>query len=115
MVEAKKSNNVAINDRVWKQKMSDCETNVCNQKVREEAINCINQCTSHTCYDKIYASNPLEDGEIDYDRNRKFTACLREQVNEEKRVSITQSLIHSITDWFLFPRQRKLKEKREKR
>eukprot|EP00898_Chlorokybus_atmophyticus_P003109 jgi/Chlat1/379/Chrsp10S01489 len=39
--------------------------------------NCVLKCASPSCYDKVYASDPLEDGEIDSERGRAFRACAR--------------------------------------
>ena len=49
--------------------------------------NCVNECVSPTCFDKIYTNTdkgPLEPGEIDYERDRLFTNCVRtEYVNAQ--------------------------------
>jgi hypothetical protein len=64
-------------DRIWKNERTSCQKNDCAHLVPEEAYNCVNNCTSTLCYSQIYADSPLEDGEIDYDRSRKFTVCAR--------------------------------------
>jgi hypothetical protein len=56
--------------------------------VPEEAYNCVNECTSKRCYDELYGQEkggPLEDGEVDYERARLFTECVRK-----------------VLDWFAF-------------
>ena len=67
-------------DRIWKNTRTSCQKNDCAHLIPEEAYNCVNNCTSNLCYSQIYADNPLEDGEIDYERSRKFTACARSEV-----------------------------------
>jgi len=47
-------------------------------------MNCINSCTSEKCFNLLYIDEPLEDGEIDVDRQRKFTTCLRDEVKRKK-------------------------------
>ena len=48
-------------------------------------MNCIFQCSSPACYEKIYAPNPLEDGEVDLDRARQFEECAEEEIKEARR------------------------------
>lgn len=69
-------------DRKWKQKKVACQRNECYQLIPEESANCLNQCVSKACYDEIYGSSPLEDGEIDDIRSRLFTSCLRKEQKE---------------------------------
>lgn len=74
--------NAIRRDRAWKAKRAQCEEQDCGHLIIEEAYNCVNKCTSQLCYDEVYAANPLEDGEIDFDRDREFISCLRrEQLN----------------------------------
>lgn len=72
--------NGAFYDKIWKVTAEECRTSdACKMLIPDENANCVNRCTSEKCYEKIYANKPLEDGEIDYDRNRAFTNCLREE------------------------------------
>jgi hypothetical protein len=57
----------------------------CASLVPEESMNCVNLCTSPNCYVIIYASRPLEDGEIDIRRAREFEECLKEEVRETQK------------------------------
>lgn len=84
-VQAKGANNLVKRDRVWKARKTDCEDreDLCGQLIPEEAYNCVNECISKNCYDKVYALNPLEDGEIDFDRNIEFISCLRNEQREK--------------------------------
>jgi hypothetical protein len=72
-------NNIARLDRQWKSRKANCEKEQCSALIPEEAYNCVNECVSKLCYDEIYASNPLEDGEVDNARSRSFTNCLRKE------------------------------------
>ncbi len=72
-------NNIARLDRQWKARKANCEKDQCSALIPEEAYNCVNECVSKSCYDEIYASNPLEDGEVDSSRIRSFTNCLRKE------------------------------------
>ena len=49
----------------------------------DERANCVSKCVSPSCFEKIYASNPLEDGEIDEFRKNRFLSCM----NSERRTS----------------------------
>jgi hypothetical protein len=46
-------------DKTWQGKRRDCERNTCVHMITEEAQNCVNECTSTACFDKIYASEPV--------------------------------------------------------
>jgi hypothetical protein len=71
--------------------------------VTEEAMNCVNNCTSPLCFqvsdiacfslslsdrlEEVYGAMPLEDGEVDERRNRLFTSCLRRETSNMRKVS----------------------------
>ncbi|KAK8916371.1 hypothetical protein KSP39_PZI022558 [Platanthera zijinensis] len=42
-----------------------------------EKENCALKCTSPVCYDLIYETDPLEEGEKDYIRSQEFRYCMR--------------------------------------
>ena len=44
------------------------------------AENCALRCMSGTCYGQIYADDPLEEGEIDTVRGRKFRNCVKKEL-----------------------------------
>lgn len=68
-------------DRQYKQAKGACERNQCSHiYMLDEAQNCINECVSKSCFDEIYADNPLEDGEIDKARERQFLQCVRKEI-----------------------------------
>jgi hypothetical protein len=64
----------------------DCSlTTACNEFVPEEGIMCVSRCISQACHDRIYAPNPLEDGEMDVSRAKEFESCFREEVRLKRR------------------------------
>lgn len=83
---------VAKRDRLWKSKKQECESNECGRFIPEEAYNCVNNCTSNVCYQEIYALEPLEDGEIDHERNGKFVACVRKEYSNVDKSDMVKSL-----------------------
>ncbi len=78
-------------DRLWKNRKESCEREDCVHLIPEEAYNCVNNCTSRPCFEEVYAQNPLEDGEIDLDRNRQFTSCLRLEADKQRRLNNKRS------------------------
>lgn len=44
--------------------MSVCESSVCSHLLRDETMNCVNNCTSPVCYADVYGREPLEDGVV---------------------------------------------------
>ena len=77
----------AKTDSQWKARKRECERapELCGSQILEESQNCINACVSQECYDEVYSADPLEDGEIDPERGRSFTACTRKIYRERKR------------------------------
>ena len=77
----------AKTDSQWKARKRECERShdLCGSLIPEEAQNCVNKCVASECYDEVYANDPLEDGEIDPERGRSFTACTRKVYRERKR------------------------------
>jgi hypothetical protein len=93
-------------DRAWKMKKTSCEEDACSHLIKDEAYNCVNNCTSADCFSQIYAETPLEDGEIDTDRNRQFISCLRKE-SRMLQVILSRSFpFHSI-NFLLFLAKRK--------
>ena len=67
-------------DRLWRNRKKDCERDTCGHLIPDEAANCVNVCISQSCFNEVYgpeAGGGLEDGEIDTERERTFTTCLR--------------------------------------
>ena len=67
----KRSANV---EQRFRAKSNKCELTTCSGFDDLERKNCINNCVSKICYEEIYASNPLEEGEIDQ-RQTSFKGC----------------------------------------
>lgn len=42
--------------------------------------NCALRCASAACYDRTYASDPLEEGEVDVERGRAYRTCARDEL-----------------------------------
>jgi hypothetical protein len=70
-------------EKSYRSKKTNCENVNCAHLIPAEAYNCVNLCLSSLCYNEVYAESPLEDGEIDLNKNRLFLACLK----KEKRSS----------------------------
>jgi hypothetical protein len=71
-------------DREWKSKRRDCLDNVCKDIHPDENENCLNKCTSESCYSKVFGGQKgeLEPGEIDVSRTKQFQKCARDEVKE---------------------------------
>lgn len=86
---------ISKTDKVWKNKKANCQKTTCSRLITEESYNCVNNCTSNYCYNEIYSSMPLEDGEIDHIRDRQFISCARKEVqtnNKKLKTSETISI-----------------------
>ena len=46
-------------DREWKKRMKQCEQTTCSHMPELENDNCVNECTSKSCYDKVYGAEPV--------------------------------------------------------
>mmetsp|Transcript_14110 Transcript_14110/g.18818 ORF Transcript_14110/g.18818 Transcript_14110/m.18818 type:complete len:131 (-) Transcript_14110:309-701(-) len=83
LVESKSGNK---KDRRLKKKymsiVHDCEVDFdkCGNLILEESMSCVSKCASPSCFEEIYASNPLEDGEVDDYRNRLFEKCAKREM-----------------------------------
>ena len=42
--------------------------------------NCALRCASAACYERTYASDPLEEGELDVERGREYRTCARDEL-----------------------------------
>jgi molecular chaperone DnaJ len=43
------------------------------------------RCVSPECYEKLYGSDPLEEGELDTTRGRLFRTCVRTSKKREEK------------------------------
>lgn len=46
-------------DREWKLRKKQCETQECLQLPVHERSNCVNECTSSSCFKEVYAAEPV--------------------------------------------------------
>ena len=74
-------------DRAFRARRRECETQTCSGMQPGTNMNCVNQCISPSCFEEIYAEEPLEDGEVDSKRSRLFQNCARKSLvaQREKR------------------------------
>lgn len=63
---------------------TECYREKCAHLIPEEALNCVFECVSSTCYSNVYASDPLEDGEVDVARAKAFDDCLKEEMRSSR-------------------------------
>ena len=84
-VEAANTKRTKQQDKLWKTKRKTCESITCAHLHIDESVNCVNQCTSDVCYKEVYGEEPLEDGEIDLGRHKKFMSCVRKEAKEIHR------------------------------
>ena len=67
-----------------------CEMKICIHFRPEEAMNCVNICISPACYQEVYGDMPLEDGEIDVDRAKKFEVCVQDELRQVRKRQRTE-------------------------
>ena len=71
-------------DRAFRARRRECETQKCSGMQPGTNLNCVNACISQSCFDEIYAEEPLEDGEVDSKRSRLFQNCARKSLQAER-------------------------------
>ncbi|CAA7406474.1 unnamed protein product [Spirodela intermedia] len=67
---------------------ADIESGLWGWQCRSSTVskeNCALRCLSPTCYELVYGSDPLEEGEIDYIRGQEYKYCMH-------KLSIGESL-----------------------
>ncbi len=42
-------------------------------------------CMSEECYQEVYGPDPLEEGEIDTERSRKFDECFKHRARQKQK------------------------------
>ena len=52
-------------DKYLRKRKDECSLKLCAHLPKDLNENCVNQCMSLNCFNKIYAESPLEDGEYD--------------------------------------------------
>ena len=70
--------------------LSACEATECAHLLPDENMNCVNKCGSQVCFERIYSSEPLEDGEVDDERERSFLDCMLAEQKEQRRQHVQQ-------------------------
>jgi hypothetical protein len=71
-------------DRAFRARKRECETQACAGLPPGTGANCVHACISQTCFDEVYAEEPLEDGEVDSKRARAFQSCARKALAAER-------------------------------
>ncbi len=72
-------------EKRYRKAKEECTINQCGAFPPEENMNCVFQCISSVCFDAVYGSDPLEDGEIDSNRERIFSKCVKKIEYEQFR------------------------------
>uniref|UniRef100_A0A7S3P5K9 Uncharacterized protein n=1 Tax=Amphora coffeiformis TaxID=265554 RepID=A0A7S3P5K9_9STRA len=62
-----------------------CETQVCGACIMEENLNCVSMCLSPACFETVYGNEPLEDGELDFERTKQFDDCFMEESRNARK------------------------------
>ncbi|XP_027113546.1 uncharacterized protein [Coffea arabica] len=86
-VAAKSRQPISIRER-RNQCYADIESGLWGQQCKSSKIakeNCALNCLSPTCYQLVYESDPLEEGEKDYIRSQEYKYCMH-------KVSLGESL-----------------------
>ena len=93
VVQAKRTSTATRNNRAKQPRQQlhatriECETtSPCIDLIPEESMNCIFECTSSACYQEIYGSSPLEDGEIDIARASEFAICAEKEIKRNRKL-----------------------------
>ena len=71
-------------DRAFRARRRECETQKCAGMQPGTHMTCVTACISQSCFDEIYAEEPLEDGEVDSKRSRLFQSCARKSLVAER-------------------------------
>mmetsp|Transcript_4464 Transcript_4464/g.8165 ORF Transcript_4464/g.8165 Transcript_4464/m.8165 type:complete len:110 (+) Transcript_4464:208-537(+) len=65
--------------RLMRNKKQQCaEKEECLKLPDDQFEACLLYCLSSQCYEKVYAEEPLEEGEVDADRWDQFQKCIRQ-------------------------------------
>ncbi|KAF0695990.1 Aste57867_13203 [Aphanomyces stellatus] len=83
-VSAKGNKNSKV-DRMWRMQKKSCEENECRHLDSMTNMNCLHECISGECYGEVYASLPLEDGEVDDYRYNKYLQCIRKDYRSRSK------------------------------
>ncbi|KAJ1637371.1 hypothetical protein T492DRAFT_953170, partial [Pavlovales sp. CCMP2436] len=86
LAKRKRSSKTSANNVVEKQQ---CEEGPCSDWDPDHRPLCLLRCQSDGCFDKVYAGNELEPGEVDAVRSREYTNCLTKERGERLRAERT--------------------------
>ncbi|KAK8791272.1 hypothetical protein WA171_002219 [Blastocystis sp. BT1] len=70
-------------DNYYQKLYDECETVTCKEFNRYENMNCIHECICKQCYTKIYEREPLEPGEVDFQREDDFIVCTKNSIRND--------------------------------
>ena len=73
--------------QIYQMLQNDCETHPkkCGSLIPEESMNCVMNCMSPSCYESIFSKDPLELGEVDFEREKEFGSCIRKELHSQER------------------------------
>ena len=73
--------------QIYQTLQNDCETHPkkCGTLIPEESMNCVMKCMSPSCYESIFSKNPLELGEVDFEREKEFGSCIKKDLHATER------------------------------
>ena len=78
-IESQSSSSSSSSSQHIKEVDDDCTSSLASRE------NCILKCMEPTCYQQVYANDPLEEGELDHVRGRVFRTCHKNIIREETR------------------------------
>lgn len=56
----------------------------------EAKMMCAYRCISPACQEEVYGNDEIEEGEVDTERGRQFTACFRKQHKKENDARLAE-------------------------
>ena len=83
LVESRKNKRKKLDSQI-RSTRHHCQTEVCGSYIPEESLNCVFLCVSPSCYETIYGAEPLEDGELDAYRAKRFELCAKEEIRQSR-------------------------------
>ncbi|EKX43220.1 hypothetical protein GUITHDRAFT_140783 [Guillardia theta CCMP2712] len=78
-------------DREMRSRRNNCEKEVCSGLIGEARLSCTYKCISPACYEEIYAKDELEEGEVDTERSRLFSACFRKEHRAQQQTALDEA------------------------
>mmetsp|Transcript_52769 Transcript_52769/g.107657 ORF Transcript_52769/g.107657 Transcript_52769/m.107657 type:complete len:126 (-) Transcript_52769:145-522(-) len=78
-------------DRELRTRRSECERDVCTGLQNEVKLTCTYRCISPECYEEVYSKDEIEEGEVDTERGRLFSACFRRMHKKDKDAALEKA------------------------